>query len=121
MAFPSPVRVTRRVLLRGAAAACVASFAGCASRSEAPAPAGPSQLRLVGETLLPHRLQFKDTTVGGLSAIDHDPATGTWVTLSDDKSELAPARFYTLRVELREPELHVELLDVVTLRQADGQ
>ena len=55
MAFPSPFGVTRRVLLRGAAAACVASITGCASRGEAPAPAGPSQLRLVGETILPYK------------------------------------------------------------------
>ena len=109
------------MLLRGAAAACVASLAGCAVRSDVAQPTGPPQLRLLGETTLPHRLQFKDTTVGGLSAIDHDPATGMWVTLSDDKSELAPARFYTLRVDVREGDLRVEVLDVVTLRQAGGQ
>jgi hypothetical protein len=109
------------MLLRGAAAACVAPFAGCATHAEAPAPTDPPQLRLLGETVLPHRLQFKNTTVGGLSAIDHDPATGVWVTLSDDKSELNPARFYTLKVDLREGDLRVEVLDVITLRAADGQ
>ncbi|HEX7888878.1 MAG TPA: esterase-like activity of phytase family protein [Ramlibacter sp.] len=66
-------------------------------------------------------MQFKDTTVGGLSALDHDPASGLWVALSDDRSELQPARFYTLRVDVSERGLRVEPLDVVTLRQANGQ
>jgi hypothetical protein len=81
---------------------------------------GPSQLRLLGEKILPHRLQFKGTTVGGLSGIDHDPVSATWVALSDDRSELQPARFYSLRVDVRAAGLDVELLDVVTLRQAAG-
>jgi hypothetical protein len=70
--------------------------------------------------VLPHGLQFKGTTVGGLSGLDHDPASGLWVALSDDRSELQPARFYTLRVEVAEARMAVEVLDVVTLRQADG-
>jgi hypothetical protein len=116
----APSLLTRRALLRGTAAACVAALAGCASRTATPPPSTPPGLRLLGETTLPHGLQFKGTTVGGLSAIDHDPATGLWVALSDDRSELQPARFYTLRVDLREHGLSVEVADVVTLRQADG-
>jgi hypothetical protein len=113
--------LARRTLLRAGAAACIAGVAGCVVRPQAAAPTGPPQLRLVGETLLPHRMQFKGTTVGGLSGIDHDPASGLWVTLSDDRSELQPARFYTLAVTVREGDLRVEVLDVVTLRQASGQ
>ena len=115
--------VSRRDFLRGTASACALALAGCAAPRAVPPPpaAGPSSLRLVGETVLPHHLRFKDTTVGGLSAIDHDPATGLWVALSDDRSELQPSRFYTLRVDVREAALAVELLDVVTLRQADGK
>jgi hypothetical protein len=31
---------------------------------------------------LPHRLLFKGTTVGGLSGLDFNPATGLWYALS---------------------------------------
>ncbi|MBC5782895.1 esterase-like activity of phytase family protein [Ramlibacter sp. USB13] len=112
----------RRVFLRGAASALALAAVGCATRAPStPSAAGASQLRLLGETTLPHGLAFEGTTVGGLSAIDHDPATGTWVALSDDRSELQPARFYTLRVDVRDGGLAVEVADVVTLRQADGK
>ncbi|HET8744660.1 MAG TPA: esterase-like activity of phytase family protein [Ramlibacter sp.] len=116
---PSPM-VSRRVLLRGAAAACALAAAGCATRRAAPAAQGPSQLRLLGEKILPHGLQVQGTTVGGLSGLDHDPASGLWVALSDDRSALQPARFYTLRVDVRASGLEVEVLAPVTLRQAAG-
>jgi hypothetical protein len=114
--------LSRRALLRGAAAACALPLAGCARPFlEAPLASSASHLRLIGEALLPHRMSFRGTTVGGLSAIDHDPQGGMWVALSDDRSELQPARFYTLGVDVRETGLRVEVLDVVTLRKADGQ
>jgi hypothetical protein len=123
MGFPHAPSVSRRRLLRGTASACALALTGCVSRQGSPAaaPQAGSRLRLLGETILPHKLDFRGTTVGGLSALDHDPATGVWVTLSDDRSELQPARFYTLRVDVRERALAVELLAVVTLRDARGQ
>jgi hypothetical protein len=124
MGFPHMPSVSRRRLLRGTAAACALALTGCASRQAWAPPAASqagSRLRLLGETILPHKLDFRGTTVGGLSALDYDPATGVWVTLSDDRSELQPARFYTVRLDLREGALAVELLTVVTLRDARGQ
>lgn len=121
MARPSRSTLSRRTLLRGAGGACVLAVTGCISRPEVQPPAVPPGLRLLGEATLPNALKFKDTTVGGLSALDHDPASGLWVALSDDRSELQPARFYTLRVDVSERGVRVEPLDVVTLRQADGK
>ena len=119
MVFPN--RLSRRALLRGAASACALAATGCATRAPLPPSDVPPQLRLLGETTLPHRMPFRGTTVGGLSAIDFDPQSGLWVALSDDRSELQPARFYTLRVDVREGSLGVELLDVATLRQSGGE
>lgn len=116
----APHALSRRALLRGAVAAGVLSLAGCAARVAVPLPTSAPRLRLLGEAILPHGLQFQGTTVGGLSAIDHDPATGQWVALCDDRSELQPARFYTLRVDVRERGLAVDVTGVVTLRQANG-
>ena len=118
---PPIVSLSRRALLRGAAASVALAASGCAGWRHRYTPPGPPQLRLLGEAVLPHHLRFKDTTVGGLSGLDHDPATGLWVALSDDRSAYAPARFYTLDIALAHGRLGVHLRDVVTLRQADGE
>ncbi len=62
-----------------------------------PASAAPTapDVRLLGETTLPHAMPFDGTTVGGLSGLDYDPRTRRWVLISDDRSERQPARFYT--------------------------
>jgi len=117
---PRPTALSRRALLRGTAAACALAATGCALRSAPPVPQGPSLLRLLGEKILPRGLQVQGTTVGGLSGLDFDPASGLWVALSDDRSERQAARFYTLRVDLRAGGLEVEVLAPVTLRQAAG-
>ena len=117
---PFPLRA-RRNFLRACGAVPAAALVACSAPLSPTTPSVPPRLRLLGEATLPHELQFRGTTVGGLSGIDHDPATGTWVALSDDRSELQPARFYTLRLDLGKRRLGVELLSVVTLRQASGQ
>lgn len=114
------VALSRRALLRGTASACALALVGCSTPRQQPVARATARLRLLGERILPHGLRFKDTTVGGLSGLDHDPATGLWVALSDDRSAINPARFYTLRVGVAEGRLDVDLLDVVTLRQANG-
>lgn len=114
----TPSNATRRAFLRTAGAACAAALVGCGTPQ---APATRQRLWLRGEARLPHRMQFQGTTVGGLSALDFDPASGLWAALSDDRSAFQPARFYTLRIELRSPALRLELLEAVTLRQANGQ
>lgn len=108
-------RLTRRSLLVAGAAALV----GCGTPQVTPA-AGAPRLRLLGENLLRHRMPFRGTPVGGLSGLDFDPASGRWIALSDDRSELAPARFYTLRLDFGEGWLRTEVADVTTLRQAGG-
>lgn len=117
------VPCNRRALLRtGLAAVVGTALAGCGT---APAPTttagASSRLRLLGEARLASKMMFKGTTVGGLSGLDFDPARNAWVALSDDRSELQPARFYTLAIDVRPQALSVQVIDVVTLRQADGQ
>jgi hypothetical protein len=80
-----------------------------------------TRLRLIGEARLPHRLQFQGTTVGGLSGMDYDAASGLYYLISDDDSNIDPARFYTARMALDANGLgEAELIGVTTLRQADG-
>lgn len=106
----------RRRLLAGAAA--LVALAACAPPR---GRAGAGGLEFMGQQVLPHRLSFAGTTVGGLSAIDFDPATGLYDLLSDDRSDLQPARLYRARLDLSRGQLAApELIEVVTLRQADG-
>ncbi|HEY9066800.1 MAG TPA: esterase-like activity of phytase family protein [Burkholderiaceae bacterium] len=58
---------------------------------------------------------------GGISGMDWDPASGTWFLLSDDRSEHAPARFYTARIGISAHGFSSVTIDsVVHMKQADG-
>lgn len=82
-------------------------FGGCRSVADLPPPpvgesvvSPPFTLRYLGQQRLPHRFQFAGTTVGGLSGLDFDPASGRYWAISDDRSEAGPARFYSLSLDL---------------------
>ena len=115
--------LTRRALL----GAGLFGLVGCGQPPPATGnkiPSGTSntpRLRLIGEATLPHRMDFQGTVVGGLSGIDYDPASGLYVLVSDDRSQLNPARFYTARIALTATGLGTPVLHSVTpLLRADG-
>lgn len=56
-------------------------------------------LEFLGEYELPKTV-FKNTPVGGLSGITYDRQKDRFYLLSDDRSRLAPARFYTLDLDI---------------------
>ncbi len=76
------------------AGALALGLGGC--RSAAPNP-DPGRLRRIAEARWAHRLHIEGTTVGGLSGIDYDPVRGEYLLISDDRSDLAPVRFYIAR------------------------
>ncbi len=43
---------------------------------------------------------FQNTPIGGLSALTYDRQRDRFYALSDDRSQQAPARFYTLKIDL---------------------
>jgi 3-phytase len=94
----------------------------------APQPGGPApesgravQARLLGEKIVPHKLDFQDTTVGGLSGVDRDRCTGEYVFISDDRSFLQPARFYTAKLDVDADGVHsVDFTGTRPFRQPDG-
>ena len=109
--------LSRRHFLASSAAALTAGLAGdawCQAATLTP------RLRLIGETRLPHKLQYQGTTVGGLSGIDHDPASGTYYLLSDDGGSISPPRFYTARIALMADKLGDIELTSVTFLQGMG-
>lgn len=82
-------------------------------------------LEFLGEYQLP-KITFQDTPVGGLSAITYDRQRDRFYALADDRSNFAPARFYTLNVQLiSEDEAPVkidrlDIEDVTFLKDEEG-
>lgn len=98
------------------AAALAACRSGVAERQTVPEG---QPLRLLAEARWPHRLNYEGSIVGGLSGIDYDPATGEYLLLSDDRSDLAPARFYSASWPSSSREAP-RATGVTLLRQSDG-
>jgi 3-phytase len=105
-----------------AATAVLAAGAGLsASASDGAKPPG---LEFLGQAIVPTGTVFAGTTVGGLSSITYDADRGIFYSLSDDQSQLQPARFYTVGVDLADGRLDdgdVSFLGVTTLLAPDGQ
>lgn len=90
----------RRLLAGGVARGAVAlglGLGGCDSPRPAARIGHSDRLRLLAQARWPHRLSVDGTPVGGLSGIDYDATEGKYLLLSDDRSGLAPARFYRVR------------------------
>lgn len=73
----------------------------------------------LGEYQLPKQT-FAETPVGGLSAIAYDRRRDRFYALSDDRSDFAPARFYTLKLAIdaansQQPKLSQVAIEKVTL------
>jgi hypothetical protein len=78
-------------------------FLGIANTSQAAPKEDRSFLKLDLEFLHEYQLpkqQVANTPVGGLSAIAYDRDRDRYYVLSDDRSDLAPARFYTLEIDI---------------------
>jgi hypothetical protein len=84
-------------------------------------------LDFLGEYRLP-KMQFAETTVGGLSGIVYDRQRDRFYAISDDRSERNPARFYTLKLNLKPTATlpdsliqSVEVEKVTLLQDANGE
>ncbi|HEY0124773.1 MAG TPA: esterase-like activity of phytase family protein [Rhizobium sp.] len=79
-------------------------------------------LSYLGEYDIPTGFMENGVEVGGLSGIEFDPSTGHYISISDDRSERAPARFYDLDIDVGADGLKgVTVLDHVTLKDKNGQ
>ncbi|MCU0398949.1 MAG: esterase-like activity of phytase family protein [Cyclobacteriaceae bacterium] len=82
-----------------------------------------SELRLIDEFQLRDNFQFENTRVGGLSGIDYDTTRQLFYLISDDRSAINPARFYTAKIHLS-PQGKIDslsFLSVHTLLQENGK
>lgn len=117
-----PFLTTAAVLLFGHAASALE----IGTAIEVPCPFGDCNagisLSYLGSYDIPTGFTENGVEVGGLSGIEFDPSTGRYVSISDDRSEKAPARFYNLDIDVSAGGLKgVTVLDHVTLKDKDGQ
>lgn len=81
-----------------------------------------SSLKVVDIFEVPHNLQYKETTVGGLSGIDYNKDADEYYLISDDRSNINPSRFYTAKIKLKENKIDsVIWTDVQYLKQPNGK
>lgn len=69
---------------------------------------------------------FKQTSVGGLSGITYNQEKNVFYAVSDDRSQSAPARFYTLKIQVNQetetPQFdRVTIQDVTFLKTPEGE
>lgn len=74
------------------------------------------QLEFLSEYQLPKQ-EFQGTSVGGLSGITYDRQIDRFYAISDDRGDIAPARFYTLKLAINDQKLTQVDVEKVTLLQ----
>ncbi|MFT3684899.1 MAG: esterase-like activity of phytase family protein [Phycisphaerales bacterium] len=77
----------------------------------------------LGQATFQTGYQYAGTTVGGLSGVTYDPASGQYLSISDDRSQFSPARVYSMTVvpgANSSVPLNVNFTGVTTLLRGDG-
>lgn len=82
----------------------------------------PASLKLIDVYTIPHDFRFKKTTVGGLSGIDYDAKSNSFYTISDDRSDRQPARYYRFTVSSTATKIDTVIFrEVISLLQPNGK
>ncbi|WP_413172324.1 esterase-like activity of phytase family protein [Anabaena azotica] len=64
-----------------------------------------TSIEFIGAATLPTGLSFQKIELGGLSGITYDSQQDLYYAISDDRGQKAPARFYTLKIDLSKGKL----------------
>ena len=97
----------------------VAIFVGMSAQSFA-----VTQIDFIGRAIFPTGSPFQGTEIGGLSGITYDAEKQVYYAISDDRSSKAPARFYSLKINLQSGKLEkdqIEFTKVTTLLNENGK
>ena len=96
----------------------------CETLHKMPSPTNTgniSSLKFLGEKDIPFNLSFKNTTIGGLSSIDYDSLHKVYFLISDDRSTINPARFYTASIAFTQNGIDtIQFTDVKNMLQPNG-
>ncbi|WP_454758541.1 esterase-like activity of phytase family protein [Caulobacter segnis] len=83
--------------------------------------AGAERVSLLKTCKTPKGIEFQGGGYGGISGIDHDPRTGLWAFISDDKSEHGPSHAFLGRLDVRPGKPCGPTLEaMIPLRREDG-
>ncbi len=97
-------------------------FFSCTSSRQNQKTQPISQLKFLGQYIVPYNYQFQKTTVGGLSGIDYNPAKNEYYFISDDRSDINPARFYVANILINNDKIDsVIFLKTVSFKNAHGK
>ncbi|NQE35761.1 esterase-like activity of phytase family protein [Microcoleus asticus] len=83
-----------------------------------------TKIDFIGRAIFPTGSPFQGTEIGGLSGITYDADKQVYYAISDDRSSKAPARFYTLKINLQSGKLEKEKITftgVTTLLDEKGK
>ncbi|MBD1830369.1 esterase-like activity of phytase family protein [Microcoleus vaginatus GB1-A2] len=83
-----------------------------------------TKIDFIGRAIFPTGSPFQGTEIGGLSSITYDAEKQVYYAISDDRSSKAPARFYTLKINLPSGKLEKEQIaftGVTTLLDENGK
>jgi 3-phytase len=89
--------------------------------ASADAWAAPFKLRYIDDISIPTGFTFQNIQIGGLSSLTYDPKIGKYLSLSDDRSQFGPARFYVLDIAVSDDTLNVTPLSMIPLQTANTQ
>lgn len=97
------------------------ALASCVAQKKA-ALQNIQSIRFVNEYVLPHKMQFQGTTIGGLSGIDYNQKEDVYYLICDDRSDINPVRFYTAKIAFTNKGINsVQFVGVTNLLQSNGQ
>ncbi|MEG3986058.1 esterase-like activity of phytase family protein [Microcoleus sp. S28C3] len=83
-----------------------------------------TKIDFIGRAIFPTGSPFQGTEIGGLSGITYDGDKQVYYAISDDRSSKAPARFYTLKINLQSGKLEkdqIAFTGVTTLLDEKGK
>lgn len=83
-----------------------------------------TKIDFIGRAIFPTGSPFQGTEIGGLSGITYDAGKQVYYAISDDRSSKAPARLYTLKINLQSGKLEKEQIaftNVTTLLDEKGK
>ena len=115
----------RSSLLSAVAIAAAVVVSACGGNSDdIPTELSVGSLRLIGQQILPRRVEFGGTVVGGLSGIDYDLVTNRFVLISDDRttadSPNAPSMYYANLTFDSNSFSAVNFLSTFSMKQPNG-
>ncbi len=80
------------------------------------------KVSLLGQIVLPTGLTIGGVEFGGISGLDYDTGNDLFYAISDDRSQKAPARLYTLKLAIADSGVQgIDIVSTIQLSDATGK